>query len=411
MQNNSKSLLAGLAVVIATVVMVALVGLLAIRPEKEMIMGEADASEYRVSNMVPGHIDSLYVKEGDRVRRGDTLAHIASRQVDAKMQQAEAARSAASAQSRKAQHGARSQQKEMAYQVWQKAKAAEEVYRKSYERVKGLREKGVVPQQQLDEVEAKYKVAQADCAAAEQQYLMAQEGAQREDIDAAAALVGRAGGAVAEVQSYLDDSYLIAPCDGDVVEIFAKLGDLIGTGSPVVSVLDMEDTWFYFSLREDLLGDVKSGSTMQVRIPALGDQTYAVTITRIQAMASYATWRATKAKGQYDVKSFEVKAVPQQKIEGLLYWFNETSCTTRACPDMVAAALPDNTDARRGFRLRVLRHIAGRGAAAETAGGGGRHGSHLHEPPYVPRTRCHARSDRQGRIRQPPRGTPGHAAW
>ena len=319
MQNksNSKNLLAGLAVVIATVVIVVLVGLVAIRPEKELIMGEADASEYRVSNMVPGHIDTLYVHEGDRVRRGDTLAHIASRQVDAKMIQAEAARSAASAQSRKAHHGARNQQIEMAYQVWQKAKAAEEVYRKSYERVRGLREKGVVAQQQLDEVEAKYKVAQADCAAAEQQYLMAQEGAQREDIEAASALVNRAGGAVAEVQSYLDDSYLIAPCDGDVVELYAKLGDLIGTGSPVVSVLDMNDTWFYFSIREDKLGEVKSGATVQVRIPALGNQTYAASVTRVRAMASYATWRATRANGQYDVRSFEVKAIPQQKIEGL----------------------------------------------------------------------------------------------
>lgn len=317
MKENNKSLLAGLAVIISTVVIVALVGLFAIHPQKEIIAGEADASEYRVSNMVPGHIDSLYVQEGDRVRKGDTLAHIASRQVDAKMMQAEAARSAASAQSRKAQHGARSQQKEMAYQVWQKAKAAEEVYRKSYERVKGLKEKGVVAQQKLDEVEAKYKVAQADCAAAEQQYLMAQEGAQREDIDAAAALVGRASGAVAEVQSYLDDSYLIAPCDGEVVEIFAKLGDLIGTGSPVMSILDMNDSWFYFAIREDRLKDINTGSTVQVQIPALGNQTYPCTVRKVQAMASYATWRATKTNGQYDVKSFDVKVVPQEGIAGL----------------------------------------------------------------------------------------------
>lgn len=317
MKENNKSLWAGLAVVIATVVIVMLVGLVAIRPQKELIAGEADASEYRVSNMVPGHVDTLYVKEGDHVRRGDTLAHIASRQVDAKMLQAEAARNAASAQSRKAQAGARSQQKEMAYQVWQKAKAAEEVYRKSYERVKSLKEKGVVSAQQYDEVEAKYKVAQADCAAAEQQYLMAQEGAQREDIDAAAALVGRAGGAVAEVQSYLDDSYLIAPCDGEVVELFAKVGDLIGTGSPVVSVLNMDDAWIFFAVREDRLKDIATGSTVQVRIPALGEQTYSCTVRKVQAMASYATWRATKTNGQYDVKSFDVKVVPQEHIEGL----------------------------------------------------------------------------------------------
>jgi HlyD family secretion protein len=317
MKENNKSLVAGLSAIIGAVVIVALVGLFAIRPQPELITGEADASEYRVSNMVPGHVDTIYVHEGDRVHAGDTLAHIGSRQVDAKMMQATAARSAATAQSQKAKHGARDQQVEMARQVWQKAQAAEEVYRKSYERVKGLKEKGVVAQQKLDEVEAQYKVAQADCAAAEQQYLMAKEGAQKEDIAAAAALVDRAGGAVAEVQSYLDDSYLIAPCDGVVLELFAKVGDLIGTGSPVVSILDMSDSWFFFSVREDMLKGIENGDSVKVRIPALGEQRYNCKVSKVQAMASYATWRATKTNGQYDVKSFDVKVVPTEPIEGL----------------------------------------------------------------------------------------------
>ena len=318
MKENSKSLLGGLAVIIAVIAIVTLVGLFAIRPQSELITGEADASEYRVSNMVPGHVDTLYVKEGDYVKKGDTLAHIRSKQVDAKMMQAEAARSAASAQSRKARGGARNQQKEMAFQVWQKAQAAEEVYRKSYERVKGLYEKGVVSAQQFDEVDAKYKVAQADCAAAEQQYLMAQEGAQREDIDAAAALVDRAGGAVAEVQSYLDDSYIIAPSDGQVVETYVKVGDLIGTGSPVMSILDMSDCWFFFAVREDLLKGINAGDKVKIKIPALSETTlYEGEVRRVQAMASYATWRATKTNGQYDVKSFDVKVVPTGEIEGL----------------------------------------------------------------------------------------------
>ena len=317
MKEKNKSLLAGLAVVIGAVAVVALVGIFAIHPQKEMIMGEADASEYRVSNMVPGHVDRIFVGEGDIVQAGDTLAHISSKQVDAKMIQAKAARSAASAQSRKAKGGAREQQVQMAYQVWQKAQAAESVYKKSYDRVKGLYEKGVISAQQYDEVDAKYKAAQADCAAAEQQYLMAKEGAQTEDIDAASALVSRAGGAVAEVQSYLDDSYLIAPCNGEVVEVFAKLGDLVGTGAPVISVLDRSDCWFNFSIREDLLGDVRSGQQVEVQIPALGKQTYSCSVRKVQAMASYATWRATKTLGQYDVKSFDVKVVPLGEIEGL----------------------------------------------------------------------------------------------
>ena len=317
MKENNKTLLAGLAAILSAVAIVALVGLFAIHPQKEMLMGEADATEYRVSNMVPGHIDQLFVSEGDIVSAGDTLAHISSRQVDAKMIQAKAARSAASAQSRKAKVGARDQQVQMAYQVWQKAQAAESVYKKSYDRVKGLYDKGVVSAQQFDEVDAKYKAAQADCAAAEQQYLMAKEGARREDIAAAAALVNQAGGAVAEVQSYLDDSYIIAPSDGEVVELYAKLGDLVGTGAPLVSILDMSDNWFYFSVREDLLKNIKSGQTVKVRVPALGEQTYTCTVRNVKAMASYATWRATKTLGQYDVKSFDVKVVPQETIDGL----------------------------------------------------------------------------------------------
>ena len=317
MKENNKTLMAGLMAVLVAVGIVALVGLFAIHPQKETITGEADATEYRISNMVPGHIDQLYVAEGDYVRAGDTLAHIGSRQVDAKMIQAKAARSAASAQSRKAKGGARDQQVQMAYQVWQKAKAAEEVYKKSYDRVKGLYDKGVVSAQQFDEVDAKYKAAQADCAAAEQQYLMAKEGAQSEDIAAASALVNQAGGAVAEVQSYLDDSYIIAPCDVEVVEVYAKLGDLVGTGAPLASIVDMNDNWFNFSIREDLLKDIKSGQTVKVRVPALGDKSFACTVRNVRVMASYATWRATKTLGQYDVKSFDVKVVPQEDIDGL----------------------------------------------------------------------------------------------
>ena len=327
MKENNKTLLAGLGAIIGAVAVVALVGIFAIRPQKEALMGEADATEYRVSNMVPGHVDQLYVAEGDKVRAGDTLAHISSRQVDAKMQQAQAVRNAASAQSRKAKGGARDQQVEMAYQVWQKAKAAEAVYKKSYDRLKGLYDKGVVSAQQFDEVDAKYKAAQADCAAAEQQYLMAKEGAQRGDIDAAAALVKQAGGAVAEVQSYLDDSYLVAPCDGEVVEVYAKLGDLVGTGAPMVSILDRSDSWFSFSIREDMLGSIRSGDRVEVQVPALGKERYACTVRKVQAMASYATWRATKTLGQYDVKSFDVKVVPEGDIEGL-------------CPGMTAILEP-----------------------------------------------------------------------
>ena len=317
MEKSNKSLLLGIGVIIAIVILVGLIGIYALKPEKELIMGEVCASEYRVSNKVPGRLDSIYVSEGQQVKAGDTLAHINSPEVDAKMEQAQAARAAAQAQSNKASGGARKQQVASAYEMWQKAQTGVEIAKKSFDRVQALYDKHVVSAQKRDEAEAQYKAAQATANAAKMQYEMAQEGAQNEDIQAAQALVSQANGAVSEVASYVSDRYLRAPCDGEVTEIYPMRSELIGTGSPVMSVLDMRDVWFEFSVREDLLQGLSVGSEVQVRIPALGDQAYPASVTFMKAMASYATWRSTKTNGQYDVKSFDIKVVPTAPIEGL----------------------------------------------------------------------------------------------
>ncbi|MBQ2554723.1 MAG: efflux RND transporter periplasmic adaptor subunit [Prevotella sp.] len=317
MKNNTKSLWIGIGVVIVVVAIIALIGLFAIRPEPEVLMGEVMASEYRVANKVPGRIDTIFVEEGQTVKTGDTLAFVSSPEVDAKMMQAKAARNAATAQSVKAQNGARQQQVASAYEMWQKAQVGVDIAKKSYDRVQALYEKNVVSAQKRDEVEAQYKAAVATANAAKQQYDMAMEGAQNEDKMAAQALVAQASGAVSEVQSYIDSRYLLAPCNGEVVEIYPKRGELAGTGSPVMSVLDMSDVWFTFSVREDMLKDLKVGAEVEVNIPALGEQRYKAKVTQLKAMASYATWRATKMTGQYDVKSFDVKLVPVEHITDL----------------------------------------------------------------------------------------------
>ncbi len=314
MEKSKRNLWIGIGVVIAVVVIVALIGVVAMRPEPEVLMGEVMATEYRVANKVPGRLDTLYVEESSQVRVGDTLAYISSPEVDAKLTQAKAARTAASAQSSKANSGARQQQIASAYEMWQKAQAGVDIAKKSYDRVQALYDKKVVSAQKRDEAEAQYKAAVATANAAKQQYDLAMEGAQSQDRLAAQALVAQASGAVSEVESYIHDRFLIAPCDGEVMEIYPKRSELLGTGSPVMSIVDMNDVWFTFSVREDLLQDLKVGSVVEVQIPALGEQTYKAKVTYLRAMASYATWRATKTNGQYDVKSFDVKLVPQEKI-------------------------------------------------------------------------------------------------
>lgn len=317
MENAKKTSLVGAGVLIAVVVVIAVIGAIFLKPEPEVLMGEVNAAEYRVSGKVPGRVEALLVKEGDMVKEGDTLVVINSPEVAAKMEQAQAARAAASAQSTKAKNGARQQQTASAYEMWQKAQVGVDIAKKSLDRTQTLYDKKVISAQKRDEVEAQYKAAVATANAAKLQYEMACEGAQDEDKAAARALVAKANGAIAEVESYMGERYLLAPCDGEVVEVYPKRTELIGTGSPVMSILDMSDVWFSFSIREDQLQGIKVGDVLEVEIPALGEQTYKAQVTYMRAMASYATWRATKNNGQYDVKSFDIKLVPVDKIENL----------------------------------------------------------------------------------------------
>lgn len=316
-EDKKGSLLLGLGAMLAVVVIVALVGVFALKEEEVLITGEAEASEYRISGKVPGRIEMFLVEEGDQVKKGDTVVVIYSPEVEAKMAQAQAAREMAESVNQKAKNGARREQIVGAYEMWQKAKAGEEIYRKSYERVARLYERGVVSAQKKDEVEAQYNAAKATVKAAKSQYDMALKGAREEDKAAAEAQVAKVDGVIQEIELARAERYLTSPIDGEVAERFPKTGELVGQGSPVMSVVDLNDAWFTFAVREDMLQDIKVGTNLQVRIPALGNELHLVEVTYIKAMGTYATWRATKQNGQYDVRTFDVKARPLKPIQDL----------------------------------------------------------------------------------------------
>ena len=316
-KEKEGSLLLGLIALLAVVVIVALVGLLALRPEKTLIQGEAEAAEYRVSGKVPGRVEMYLFDEGEQVKKGDTLVIIYSPEVEAKKAQALAAREMAEAVNEKAHNGAQREQIAGAYELYQKAKAGEEIYRKSYERVQRLFDKGVVSAQKRDEVEAQYKAAVATVRAAKSQYDMALAGARKEDKAAAEAQVARVDGILKEVAAAEAERYLLSPCDGEVSEKFPKVGELVGQGSPVMSIVDLTDVWFTFAVREDMLSNFAMGSTVMVKIPALGDDKYPVGVTHLKAMGTYATWRSTQQNGGYDVRTFDVKCRPIAEIPGL----------------------------------------------------------------------------------------------
>lgn len=317
-KRKSYNLLIGIIALLFIVAAVALTGYIVSKPAPEIIQGEAEATEYRVSGKVPGRIERFYASEGDFVHKGDTLVEIDSPEVKAKLAQAMAVRSAAEAQKSKALTGARQEQIAGAYELWQQALAGQEVMEKSFSRVRRLYEQKVISAQKYDEAEAQYKAAKATCAAAKSQYDMAVNGARKEDKETATALVDQAAAAVAEVESYLGELYLTSPADGIISARFPKPGELVGQGSPIIAVTDLDDVWFTFNIREDLLHGLRIGDGLTVTVPALGDRQYRTRITYISVLESYATWRATLDTGSFDARTFEVRSVPEERIDGLL---------------------------------------------------------------------------------------------
>ena len=308
----------GLAALIALLVIIGIAGYITAKPKAMTIQGEAEATEYRVSGKVPGRVEEIFVREGSMVHKGDTLVLIDSPEVRAKLAQAKAARDAALAQSRKAVNGARQEQISGAYQLWQQAIVQEDVLRKSFERTQNLYDQKVISSQKYDEVKAKYDAAVSQTLAAKSQYEMAVNGARQEDKDAALALVHQADGAIQEVEGYLSELYLTAPSDGIISSVYPKAGELVGQGAPVMTVTDLSDVWFTFNIREDYLHGMKTGDKITLSIPALDGKKCEAVVNYIAVRDSYATWKATKEIGQYDAKTFEVRAVPQQTIDGIL---------------------------------------------------------------------------------------------
>lgn len=313
---NSNMLLAFLTL-LGVIALVAVVGFFMLRKGPEIIQGQAEVDEYRVSSKVPGRILEFRVKEGQTVQAGDTLAILEAPDIAAKMEQARAAEAAAQAQNEKAIKGARQEQIQAAYEMWQKAQAGVVIAEKSYKRVKNLFEQGVMPAQKLDEVTAQLNASIATEKAAKAQYTMAKNGAEREDKMAAAALVERAKGAVAEVESYIKETFLIAQSAGEVSEIFPKVGELVGTGAPIMNIAILKDMWVTFNVREDLLKNLTMGAEFEAFVLALDNKTIKLKVDYMKDLGTYAAWKATKTIGQFDLKTFEVRARPLDKVEGL----------------------------------------------------------------------------------------------
>lgn len=316
-KRESKTLIAALLCLTLAVIVLAVIGFFFLKPPADIIEGQAEATSVRISGMLPGRVSRIYVREGDMVHAGDTLVHIHSSLAEAKLMQAEAMKNVAEAGEQKADAGTRIQIIQAAESLVAQAEAARDIARKTYERMENLYKENVISEQKRDEAKAAYDAATAAENAARSQLSLARAGAQKEDKAAAASMVSVAQGSIAEVNSLLEDQYLVAPCDGQIDQIYPETGELVSLGTPIMSLLKTTDKWVTFNVREDYLGQMKLGDKIKVMIPALDKMETEMEIYYLRDMGSYATWRATKATGEWDSRTFEVKARPIDTIPDL----------------------------------------------------------------------------------------------
>ena len=314
---ENRLLLTAIGFVIIAAIAIAVIGFVFLKTPAEIIEGQAEGTTVRVSGKLAGRVADFYVQEGDTVHMGDTLVHIHSSIAEAQLSQAEAMETVARATNKKVDAGTRKQIIQSAYELVEQAKAAASITKKTYERMENLYKEGVVSEQKRDEAKAAYTAAMAQQSAAESQYSLALAGAQSEDKEAAAAMVTASHGNVAQVEALIEDSYLVAPCDGVIDQIYPQVSELVAMGSPIMSVLKLDNRWVTFNVREELLNDLTMGKTIKVMVPALGEKEIDVEIYYIRDMGSYATWKSTKSTGDWDSRTFQIKARPTEDVPNL----------------------------------------------------------------------------------------------
>ncbi|MBN3493181.1 HlyD family secretion protein [Vibrio neptunius] len=281
----------------------------AYQPKPVRLQGQIESQQYSISSKVPGRIDKVLVRKGDKVEKGELIFTLHSPEIEAKLEQAIAGQKAAGALAQEAEKGARIQQIQAAKDQWQKAKAASQLMEKTYLRVNNLYKDGVVAEQKRDEAKTQWDAAKYTESAAYQMYQMAHEGARDETKVAAAEKARMAAGAVAEVEAYAQDTQIESWFEGEVSQVLLQSGELAPQGFPVVTVIDTNDSWAVLNVREDHLRHFTKGQRFNAYLPALG-HSLEFEVTHIAVMGDFATWRSTDASQGFDLRTFEVEARP-----------------------------------------------------------------------------------------------------
>jgi len=306
------------ALVVVGVIVFIFYGLyLANKPVVAPLQGQIDGRYIDISAKIAGRIANLHVREGDEVKPDELLVTLDSPEVQAKVSQAEAARSAAAARQKLVDTGTRKEDVLAARANWERSVSGANLAESTYKRVNALYQEGLVSQQHNDEVETAYHSALDSVKAARAEYDLTLNGFRKEERVAAAAVTRGAGAAVEEIDALAADISLKSPISAEVDKVVLHQGELASPGFPIITLVNLDDVWAVFNLRENELVPVKIGTQIAGKVPALGNRLVKFSVYYISPKGEYATWRATRQSSGYDIKTFEVRARPIDKVEGL----------------------------------------------------------------------------------------------
>jgi HlyD family secretion protein len=306
--------------IIVGAVIVALAGLsiwYLVRPQPLLVQGEVDATRYDIAARVDGRVGDVPVERGQNVAAGAVLVRIDNPETIAKNEQALAAKVVAESQLANINVGTRPEVIAARKAEVERAQASVVLAQKTYDRVSQLAEHGNAPIARLDQATDSLHENQRAVDQAQSAYEQAVNGYTKEEHEIAEANVGKAVADIKAVQSIIDQMVIYAPVPSQVYKRNVEPGEYVSPGVPLVTLIDLSDTWVHFDLREDLVRTLKIGDRFDVRIPALSDRRITVEVRLIATKGEYASWRATRATGDFDLRTFSIRAYPLDKVPEL----------------------------------------------------------------------------------------------
>jgi len=288
-----------------------------VRGQPLLVQGEVDATRFDIAARVDGRVGEVPVTRGQNVDANAVLVRIDNPETIAKNEQALAAKVVADAQLANINAGTRAEVIAARKAALERAQASLVLAQQTYDRTRQLAEGGNAPQARLDQATDTLHENERGVDMAKSAYEQAVNGYTKEEHEIAAANVGKALADIKAVQSIIDQMVVYAPVASQVYHRNIEPGEYLSPGVPLVTLIDLDEMWVHFDLREDLVKTIKLGDRLDVRIPALADRLITVEVKRIATKGEYASWRATRATGDFDLRTFEIRAYPVDKVPEL----------------------------------------------------------------------------------------------